>query len=108
MKMARWEVVRPLSKVKLIENDASAPSGKREPKNKVAYDTATKDNMVMVAGETTTSKDRARQVVRGYVRKIGLASYADDWSSVGAESDTLLKKDPKSKEAYETATKTIL
>merc|ERR1711879_978723 len=52
-------------------------------KSKVACETATKDNMVMVAGEITTqTKIDYEKVVRGVVAKIGFDSYVDDLSSV--------------------------
>merc|ERR1712149_162721 len=54
-----------------------------DPKSKVACETATKDNMVMVAGEITTqTKIDYEKVVRGVVEKIGFDSYVDDLSSV--------------------------
>merc|ERR1711972_1005425 len=54
-----------------------------DPKSKGAYETATKDNMVMVAGEITTqTKIDYEKVVRGVVEKIGFDSYVDDLSSV--------------------------
>merc|ERR1712203_1271211 len=54
-----------------------------DPKSKVACETATKDNMVMVAGEITTqAKLDYEKVVRGVVEKIGFDSYVDDLSSV--------------------------
>jgi len=54
-----------------------------DPKSKVACETATKDNMVMVAGEITTlTKIDYEKVVRGVVAKIGFDSYVDDLSSV--------------------------
>jgi len=54
-----------------------------DPKSKVACETATKDNMVMVAGEITTqAKIDYDKVVRGVVGKIGFDSYVDDLSSV--------------------------
>merc|ERR1711874_110155 len=57
-----------------------------DPKAKVACETATKDNMVMVAGEITTSaKVDYEQVVRGVVQKIGFNSYVDDLSSVDSK-----------------------
>merc|ERR1712007_209988 len=53
-----------------------------DPKSKVACETATKDNMVMVAGEITTqAKIDYDKVVRGVVAKIGFDSYIDDLSS---------------------------
>merc|ERR1712066_378078 len=55
----------------------------QDPKSKVACETVTKDNMVMVAGEITTqTKVDYEQVVRGVVQKIGFDSYVDDLSSV--------------------------
>ena len=46
-----------------------------DPKSKVACETATKDNMVMVAGEITTqAKIDYEKVVRGEVVKIGRGS----------------------------------
>merc|ERR1711972_7860 len=54
-----------------------------DPKSKVACETATKDNMVMVAGEITTqTKIDYEKTVRGVVAKIGFDSYVDDLSSV--------------------------
>merc|ERR1740123_1183682 len=54
-----------------------------DPKSKVACETATKDNMVMVAGEITTqAKIDYEKTVRGVVAKIGFDSYVDDLSSV--------------------------
>merc|ERR1712159_960856 len=56
------------------------------PKSKVACETATKDNMVMVAGEITTqTKIDYEKVVRGVVEKIGFDSYEDDLSSVDSK-----------------------
>merc|ERR1711879_1082664 len=47
---------------------------------------ATKDNMVMVAGEITTqTKIDYEKVVRGVVAKIGFDSYVDDLSSVDSK-----------------------
>merc|ERR1712072_1481482 len=53
-----------------------------DPKSKVACETATKDNMVMVAGEITTgTKIDYDKVVRAVVAKIGFDSYIDDLAS---------------------------
>ncbi|CAK0888141.1 unnamed protein product [Prorocentrum cordatum] len=62
-----------------------------DPKSKVACETATKDNMVMVAGEITTQTAiDYEKVVRGVVKKIGFDTYVDDLSSVDSKglSDT--------------------
>jgi len=57
-----------------------------DPKSKVACETATKDNMVMVAGEITTqTKIDYEKVIRGVVAKIGFDSYVDDLSSVDSK-----------------------
>merc|ERR1719282_262394 len=57
-----------------------------DPKSKVACETATKDNMVMVAGEITTqAKMDYEKVVRGVVAKIGFDSFVDDLSSVDSK-----------------------
>jgi len=57
-----------------------------DPKSKVACETATKDNMVMVAGEITTqSKLDYEKVVRGVVAQIGFDTYVDDLSSVDSK-----------------------
>merc|ERR1719500_2726210 len=54
--------------------------------SKVACETATKDNMVMVAGEITTqAKLDYEKVVRGVVAKIGFDSFVDDLSSVDSK-----------------------
>merc|ERR1712238_249562 len=59
---------------------------REDPKSKVACETATKDNMVMVAGEITTqAKIYYDKVVRGVIAKIGLDSYVDDLSSVDSK-----------------------
>jgi S-adenosylmethionine synthetase len=59
---------------------------KGDPKSKVACETATKDNMVMVAGEITTqTKIDYEKVVRGVVQHIGFDSYVDDLSSVDSK-----------------------
>merc|ERR1712137_1524125 len=57
-----------------------------DPKSKVACETATKDNMVMVAGEITTqTKIDYDKIVRGVAAKIGFDSYVDDLSSVDSK-----------------------
>merc|ERR1711981_1289843 len=57
-----------------------------DPKSKVACETATKDNMVMVAGEVTTqAKLDYDKVVRGVVAKIGFDSFVDDLGSVDSK-----------------------
>merc|ERR1711981_1306949 len=57
-----------------------------DPKSKVACETATKDNMVMVAGEITTqAKMDYEKTVRGVVAKIGFDTYVDDLSSVDSK-----------------------
>merc|ERR1712217_701617 len=57
-----------------------------DPKSKVACETATKDNLVMVAGEITTqAKIEYEKVVRGVVAKIGFDSFVDDLSSVDSK-----------------------
>jgi S-adenosylmethionine synthetase len=54
-----------------------------DPKSKVACETATKDNMVMVLGEITTeAKLDYEEIVRGAIKHIGFDSYVDDLSSV--------------------------
>ena len=59
---------------------------KVDPKSKVACETATKDNMVMVAGEITTeAKLDYDKVVRGVVAQIGFDSFVDDLSSVDSK-----------------------
>ena len=55
-------------------------------KSKVACETATKDNMVMVAGEISTqAKLDYEKIVRGVVEKIGFDSYVEDMSSVDSK-----------------------
>merc|ERR1711881_235004 len=57
-----------------------------DPKSKVACETDTKDNMIMVAGEITTkAKLDYNQIVRAAVAKIGFDSYVDDLSSVDSK-----------------------
>merc|ERR1712166_911156 len=57
-----------------------------DPKSKVACETATKDNMVMVAGEITTqAKLDYEKVVREAVQGIGYDTYVDDLSSVDSK-----------------------
>merc|ERR1712137_775590 len=59
---------------------------KSDPKSKVACETATKDNMVMVAGESTTqAKLDYDKIVRQAVAGIGFDSYVDDLSSVDSK-----------------------
>merc|ERR1711966_40169 len=57
-----------------------------DPKSKVACETATKDNMVMVAGEITTqAKLDYEAIVRKTVLGIGYDSFVDDMSSVDSK-----------------------
>merc|ERR1712057_52433 len=56
---------------------------KEDPRCKVACESASKDNMVMVFGEVTTqSKLDYDKVVRGVVKQIGFDSFEDDMSSI--------------------------
>jgi len=57
-----------------------------DPYSKVACETATKDNMVMVFGEITTQAPLDYdKIVRKEVRKIGFDSFEDDLSSVDSK-----------------------
>merc|ERR1711871_276122 len=57
-----------------------------DPYSKVACETATKDNMVMVFGEITTqSALDYDKIVRKEVKKIGFDSFVDDLSSVDSK-----------------------
>ncbi|KAL3913583.1 MAG: hypothetical protein SGPRY_007932 [Prymnesium sp.] len=57
-----------------------------DPMSKVACETATKDNMVMVFGEiTTAAKLDYDKIVRQEVKKIGFDSFVDDLSSVDSK-----------------------
>lgn len=57
-----------------------------DPYSKVACETATKDNMVMVFGEITTQAPLDYdKIVRNEVRKIGFDSFVDDLSSVDSK-----------------------
>merc|ERR1712028_5144 len=59
---------------------------REDPKCKVACETATKDNMVMVAGEITTqAKLDYDTIVRKAVAGIGYDSYVDDLTSVDSK-----------------------
>ena len=59
---------------------------KQDPYSKVACETATKDNMVMVFGEITTdAKLDYDKIVRNEVQKIGFDSFEDDLSSVDSK-----------------------
>lgn len=59
---------------------------KADPYSKVACETATKDNMVMVFGEITTAgKIDYESIVRAQVREIGFDSFVDDLSSVASK-----------------------
>merc|ERR1712070_627073 len=57
-----------------------------DPKSKVACETATKDNMVMVAGEISTSAPLDYdKLVRGAVASIGFDSFVDDLAAVDSK-----------------------
>jgi len=57
-----------------------------DPEARVACETATKDNMVMIFGEITTSaKLDYDKIVRDQIRKIGFDSFVDDLSSVDSK-----------------------
>jgi len=59
---------------------------KTDPLSKVACETATKDNMIMVAGEISTqAKIDYEEVVRTAVKGIGYDTYVDDMSSVDSK-----------------------
>merc|ERR1712086_863362 len=60
--------------------------GTADPFSKVACETATKDNMVMVAGEITTKAQiNYEKVVRATVAKIGFDTFVDDLTSTDSK-----------------------
>jgi len=65
---------------------------KDDPYSKVACETATKDNMVMIFGEITTQAQlNYDTIIRNEIKKIGFDSFVDDLSSVeskGLSCDT--------------------
>merc|ERR1711966_141571 len=57
-----------------------------DPLSKVACETATKDNMVMVFGEISTAANLDyEKIVRDQVKEIGFSSFVDDLSSVASK-----------------------
>merc|ERR1712176_219867 len=57
-----------------------------DPMSKVACETATKDNMVMVFGEISTAANLDyEKIVRDQVKEIGFSSFVDDLSSVDSK-----------------------
>merc|ERR1711906_95458 len=60
-----------------------------DPLSKVACETATKDNMVMVFGEISTAANLDyEKIVRDQVKEIGFSSFVDDLSSVASKGLT--------------------
>jgi S-adenosylmethionine synthetase len=57
-----------------------------DPKSRVACESASKDNMVMVFGEITTGAQLDYdKIVRAQIKKIGFDSFVDDLSSVDSK-----------------------